>query len=105
MVEGGGAFGIQECGLGCDVYGSADGGDAESDGIFSRQRRMNLDGSIVGGKTLHLHFHTIAGKGQIADDQKAGIVSGEGAVELDGVAGEIDGGLNGLGVWPGNLET
>jgi hypothetical protein len=43
VIDGGGAFGIEERGVGGDVYGRAQGGDAELDDIFSGKSGMDFD--------------------------------------------------------------
>jgi hypothetical protein len=47
----------------------------------------------------------ITSERKIADDGDAGIVGGEGALELDGVASEIDGSLDWLAVRADDFEV
>lgn len=50
-------------------------------------------------------METVATEGEIAGDELAGIVSGEGTVELDGVTGEFGGGFQGEAVGAGDFEA
>jgi len=105
MVEGAGAVGIEKSGLGDDLNGGAESGDVEPDGILGRKCGMDLDGAVVGSEIGFVDLKAILGEREIADDEEAGIVGGEGAVELDGVAREIDGSLDGLAIGPGDFEA
>ena len=52
-----------------------------------------------------MNLETIAAERKIAGDELAGIVGGEEPMELDGVAGKFDGGLDRKAVGPGDLEA
>jgi len=66
---------------------------------------MDFDEAVVRGKRFTLDLETVAAEGKIAGGELAGIVGGEGAVELDGVAGKLDGSFEGDGVGAGDLEA
>lgn len=105
VVGGASAFGIKQGILRGDLNSGADGNDAELDGIFGGECGMDFDEAVVGGEAFLLNFETIETEREIADDGEAGVVSGERAVKLGGVAGEIDGSFDGLGVRVGDFET
>ena len=105
MVDGGGALGIEQGGFGGDVDGSAEGGDIQFDEIVGGERGMNFDQAIVGRERFAVDLKAVGGEGKIADDEGAGIIGGEGAVELQGVTGELDGGFEGEAVGAGDFEA
>ena len=51
---------------------------------------MDFDGAVIRGERFASHLETVAAEWKIAGDELAGVVSGERAVELEGVAREID---------------
>lgn len=66
---------------------------------------MDFDEAVVGGEGFSLHVETIAAKGKIAGGELAGIVGREGAMELDGIAREFDGGFEREAVRAGDFEA
>ncbi len=52
-----------------------------------------------------LHLEAITTEKEIAGEDKAGIVGGEGAVELDGIACEFSRGFDGEAVRVGDFEA
>ena len=52
-----------------------------------------------------MSLETVVAEGKIAGGELAGIVGGESAMELNGVAGEFDGGFEGEAVGAGDLEA
>ncbi len=105
MIGDAGAVGVEERGSGGDVHSGADGGDAEFDDVLGGKRRADLDEAVEGSEAFQANLEAVAAEGEIADDGEAGIVGGKGAAELDSVAGEIDGGFDGLGVWAKDFEA
>ena len=57
------------------------------------------------GEGFALDLETIEAERKIAGDELAGVVGGERAVELEGVAGEFDGGFDGEAVGAGDFEA
>jgi hypothetical protein len=105
VINSSGAFGIEESFIGRNVYGRAEGSDAEFDDVFGGECGVYFDEAVVGGEILFVDFEAVEAKGEIANDGEAGIVGVEGAMELGGVAGKIDGSLDGLGVRAGDFKT
>jgi hypothetical protein len=105
MVDGTGALGIEKSILRDDLNGGAQGGDVEPDGVLSGKSGMDLDGAVVGSEIWFVDLKAILGEREIADDEEAGIVGGEGAMELESVTGEIDGSLDGLAIGAGDFEA
>jgi hypothetical protein len=66
---------------------------------------MNLDEAIVWREGFFLNLKAVWGEGKIADGQGAGIVGRKGAMELEGVAGKLDGGFERKAVGSGDVEA
>lgn len=66
---------------------------------------MDRDEAGVRREVRFVDCRFITSERKIADDGDAGIVGGEGALELDGVAGEIDGSLDWLAVRADDFEV
>lgn len=105
MVDRSGAFGIEESFVSGNVYGGAYSRDAEFDDVFGGQRRMDFDYAIVRSEILFVHSEPIPTEREIADEDETRVVGGEGAVDLGGIAGEIDGGFDSLLVGSVNFEA
>jgi hypothetical protein len=105
VVDGGGAFGIEQRRFGGDVDGRAEGGDAELDEIFGGKRGVDFDDAIERGERFALDLETVTAEGNIPGGELSGVVSGERAVELEGVTGEFDGGFDGETVRVSDFEA
>ena len=105
MICGTGAVGIEESVFGGDLDSGAYGGDAELDGVLGGKCGTDFDETVVGSEALILNFEAVEAEGKIAGDREAGVVGGEGAMELQGVTGEIDGSFDGLPVGTGDFEA
>ena len=66
---------------------------------------MDFNDAVVGGEGFAIDLEAVASEGKIAGGELAGIIGGEGAVELERVAGEIDGGFEGEIVGAGDFEV
>ncbi|HWY22793.1 MAG TPA: hypothetical protein VNX26_16315 [Candidatus Acidoferrum sp.] len=66
---------------------------------------MDFDEAIVRGEGFAMDLEAVASEEQVARDELAGVVSGERAVELEGVAGEIDRGFDREAVGADNFEA
>src|ERR1700676_1613944 len=87
MVDGGGAFRIDQRSFGCDVHRRAQGCDVESDHIFGGKSRMDFDQAVVRGKGFALDPKPVTAERKIAGDEVSGVVGGKGALKLDCVTG------------------
>ena len=105
VVDGGGAFGIEQRGFGCDVYRRAQGCDVEFNDILGGKSGVDFDDVVEWREGLALDPQTVAAERKIAGDQVSGIVGGKGAVKLDRVTGELDGSPNGKTVGAGDFEA
>ena len=66
---------------------------------------MDFDDAIVAGEGFAANLETIAPEHEIAGDEVAGVVGGEGTVKLDGIAGKFDGGFERKTVGAGDFEA
>jgi hypothetical protein len=66
---------------------------------------MNFNDAVVGGEGFAMDLEAVASEREIAGGELAGIVGGEGAVKLEGVTGEIDGGFEGEIIGAGDFEA
>lgn len=66
---------------------------------------MDRDEASVRREIRFLDCKFITSERKIADDEDAGVVGGEGALELDGVASEIDGSFDWLAVRADDFEV
>jgi len=66
---------------------------------------MDFDETVVGGERFTPDLEAIASEEQVAGGKLTGIVGGEGAVKLEGVAGEFDGGFQREAVGTEDLEA
>ena len=66
---------------------------------------MDIDEAVVGGKGFTLDLEAVTAERKIANDELAGVVGGEGAVELETVAGEFDAGLERKIVGAGDFQA
>jgi hypothetical protein len=66
---------------------------------------MDFYEAVVGGKRFLLHAEAVAAERKIASRDFAGIVGGEGAIELERVAGKFDGGFEREAVRAGDFEA
>jgi hypothetical protein len=66
---------------------------------------MDFDEAVEGGERLAVNLKAIAAERKIASGELAGIVGGEGTVELESVVGKVDGGFEREAVWAGDFEV
>jgi hypothetical protein len=66
---------------------------------------MFSNDGVVGREGFAMDLESVASERKIAGGELAGIVGGEGAVELEGVTGEIDGGFEGETIGAGDFEA
>src|SRR5712675_2259647 len=93
MIDGGGAFGIEQSVSGGDVHGGTEGGDIELDDVLDGKRGMDFDDAIIGRERLASHLETVGTEQKIASDKFASVVGGKRTVELQGIAGKFDEGF------------
>jgi len=105
VVERSGAVGIEQCGFGGDVDRCAQSGDAEFHEEVGGKRGIDFDDAVVRGEAFAVNLKAIASEEEITDGELAGIVGGEGAVELKGVAGEVGGGFDREAVRPDDVQA
>ena len=105
VVDRGGAFGIEESGGGGDVHGSADRSNTELDDVFRRQRRLDIDQSVVSSEPGLMNFETIDAEGKITNDREARVIGGKRAVELNRVVRQIDESLNRITIGTNDLDA
>ena len=66
---------------------------------------MDFDETVVGGEGFTPDLEAIASEEQVAGGKLTGLVGGEGAVKLNGVTGEFDGGFQWQAVGTEDLEA
>jgi hypothetical protein len=66
---------------------------------------MDFNDSVVGREGFAMDLEAVASEREIAGGELAGIVGGEGAVKLEGVTGEIDGGFEWEIIGAGDFEA
>jgi hypothetical protein len=77
VVDGSGAFGIEDRGIGHDIHGRAEGGDVERNRVLSRERRMDVNNTVIRGKRFAADLETITAEGKIVNGDFSGGVGGE----------------------------
>lgn len=85
------------------LYGGAERGNPELNSVFGGKRRTDFDGAVIGREAFLLYFEAVYAERKIANDGHAGIVRGKRAVELNGVAREIDGSLEWMAIRAGDF--
>jgi hypothetical protein len=105
MIGRAGAVGVKKRVLRSHLDGGADGGDAQLNRIFGWKYGMDFDKAVVRREGFPLDTQTVTGERKIAGDKLAGLLGGKSAVELEGVAGEFDGGFQRKTVRTGDFEA